>query len=150
MSNYLNDPNQEVRKNWSRLILGYSQLWGLLVGYTKQIKLEKKYEEKKLTIQDLLILQADGEVPELLRYFGYKGKSKKVVEKTKVGDKDYFKKAFNIEAQDPSEFWEKFKWHSKCSAFIKLVKDKSGNWNDILAGHNTWTDYYEMLRTYKQ
>ena len=79
MSNYLNDPNQEVRKNWSRLILGYSQLWGLLVGYTKQIKLEKKYEEKKLTIQDLLILQADGEVPELLRYFGYKGSSLKVL-----------------------------------------------------------------------
>jgi len=48
------------------------------------------------------------------------------------------------------EFWEIFKWHSKCSAFVKLVKDKNGHWTDLLAGHNTWTDYYEMLRTYKQ
>jgi len=47
-----------------------------------------QYEKKKLTIQDFLILQADGEVPELLRYFSYK--SRKV--KTKIGDKDYFKK----------------------------------------------------------
>ena len=88
MFSYLNDKNPEIRKNWSRLILGYSQLWGLLIGYTKQINIQKEWNTKKLFIQDLLILQADGEVPELLRYFNYK--ERHVV--TKVGDKDYFNK----------------------------------------------------------
>lgn len=40
-------------------------------------------------------------------------------------------------------------WSSKCSAFIKILKDGKGNFIDLLAGHNTWTDYYEMIRTYK-
>lgn len=40
-------------------------------------------------------------------------------------------------------------WSSKCSAFIKLLKDDKGKITDLLAGHNTWTEYYEMLRTYK-
>ena len=29
-------------------------------------------------------------------------------------------------------------------------KDEKGNWNDLLAGHTTWTEYYELLRSYKQ
>lgn len=40
-------------------------------------------------------------------------------------------------------------WNSKCSAFIKITHDNKGEINDLLAGHNTWSDYYEMLRTYK-
>jgi len=40
-------------------------------------------------------------------------------------------------------------WSSKCSAFIKLTKDENGKFQDLLAGHNTWTDYYEMIRSYK-
>lgn len=40
-------------------------------------------------------------------------------------------------------------WSSKCSAFIKLVRDDKGEIKDLLAGHTTWTDYYEMSRTYK-
>jgi len=85
---YLQDKNQDIRKNWSRLILGYSQLWGLHAGYTKQIKLNNEFETKKLSINDLLILQADGEVPELLRYFNYVARGVT----TKIGDKDYFTK----------------------------------------------------------
>jgi len=88
MFTYLQDKDKEVRKNWSRLILGYSQLWGIISGYTRQINLTGEYEKKKLFIQDFLILQADGEVPELLRYFNYKARNVT----TKVGDKDYFKK----------------------------------------------------------
>ena len=88
LNNYLNDKNNDIRKNWSRMLLGYAQLWGLLAGYTKQIKLNNEFKKKQLHIQDLLILQADGEIPELLRYFSYV--QRKV--QTKVGDKDYFQK----------------------------------------------------------
>jgi hypothetical protein len=92
-----------------------------------------------------LILQADGEIPELLRYFG------SIEHNTaKIGDKDYFEKAFNIKTTDPNIFWKKLMWTSKCSAFIKLLKDENGNYKDLLTGHTTWSEYNEMLRIYKQ
>lgn len=40
--------------------------------------------------------------------------------------------------------------HSHCSAFIKVVKDDKGNYKDLIVSHNTWDDYSEMLRIYKQ
>lgn len=40
-------------------------------------------------------------------------------------------------------------WSSKCSAFIKILTNDKGQFTDLLAGHNTWTEFYEMIRTYK-
>ena len=68
----------------------------------------------------------------------------------RLGSPNYFKEAFNIDTNDPKVFWSHLMWHSKCSAMIKLIKDEKGNHVDILSGHTTWTDYYEMIRTYKQ
>jgi hypothetical protein len=100
-----------------------------------------------MDVADFLILQADGEVPELLRYFH----SQKALEKNvKIGDKGYFKDAFGINTDNPNQFWGQLMWTSKCSAFIKMTKNADGSWSDILAGHTTWTQYYEMLRSYKQ
>lgn len=131
---------------WSRMLLGYTQLEGLINGYTYEMKRINKYsdDQYKLDLADFLILQADGEVPELIRYF------RSINVKTKIGEKDYFKDAFGIDTQDPKEFWTKLMWQSKCSAFIKLTKDNKGNWKDLLVGHTTWSEYYEMLRSYKQ
>lgn len=133
-------------RNWSRILLGFVQLEGLINGYTYEMKRINKYNEDKykFTLADFLILQADGEVPELLRYFRSFGV------KTKIGDKDYFRDAFGINTRDPKEFWTKLMWTSRCSAFIKLVKDEQGNWSDLLVGHTTWTEFYEMMRSYKQ
>jgi len=129
-----------------RMLLGYTQLEGLINGYTSEMKRKNKYdkEEYKLELADFLILQADGEVPELLNYFRSFGV------KTKIGDKHYFKEAFGIDTEDPKEFWTKLMWTSKCSAFLKLTKDNKGMWKDLLVGHTTWTEFYEMMRTYKQ
>lgn len=75
----------------------------------------------------------------------------------RIGAPNYFKKvilliiqAFNIDTNDPKLFWNRLMWHSKCSAMVKLLKDENGNYKDILTGHTTWSDYYEMNRTYKQ
>ena len=134
----------EEKKYWSQLVLAYTQLEGIYKGYTYEITKNNLFEQRKMTMADFLILQADGEVPELLRYFHSLNK------KTKLGDKNYFKKAFGINTEDPVKFWGELMWTSKCSAFIKLVKDDNGNWKDLLAGHTTWSEYYEMLRTFKQ
>lgn len=107
-----------------------------------------KTKSRTLTLADFLIIQADGEVPELMRIFGYiepalrKGRAK-------LGSKNYFKNVFGIDTKDPLTFWSKLMWRSKCSAFIKVTKDDAGKWKDLLAGHATWTSYTELLRTYK-
>lgn len=127
---------------WSKLLLGYAQLEGLLNAYTYEMKRLGKYNDStKLDLVDLLILQADGEVPELIRYFRSFGV------KSKIGDNDYFKEAFGIDTKDPKEFWTKLMMDSKCSAFIKLTKNKNGQWEDLLVGHTTWSYYMEMLRS---
>jgi hypothetical protein len=130
-------------KYWSQIVLGYSQLEGLHRGYTYEITRLNRYEEMKMSLADFLILQADGEIPELLRYLGSLDKD------AKVGEKGYFAKAFGIQTENPVEFWKRLMWTSKCSAFMKITKDANGNWVDLFTGHTTWTEYYEMLRTYK-
>ncbi len=51
--------------HWRHIKLGYMQLRGLMNGYNKQAEVLEK-PELKLKIEDFLIIQADGEVPELL------------------------------------------------------------------------------------
>jgi hypothetical protein len=135
-------------KYWSQIILGFSQLEGMYRGYTYAITKEKKQEEMKMSIADFLIIQADGEVGELLTYLTAKETT------AKVGEPNYFNKAFGDILQDKTDdpilFWKQIMWTSKCSAFMKIVKDDNGNWKDLYSGHTTWTEYYEMLRQYKQ
>jgi hypothetical protein len=102
--------------------------------------------DKILSVADFLILQADGEVPELMRYFHSKDARDKNIT---IGQQDYFKNAFGIDTNNTDIFWAKLMWTSKCSAFIKITQE-NGKWKDILAGHTTWTGYSELLRSYKQ
>jgi hypothetical protein len=147
MKNGANNMSEDDKRFWSRIILAWTQLEGMIKGYTYEITRKGQFDQMKLTIADFLIIQADGEVPELLRYFHSKNALKNHV---KIGDSNYFKDAFGINTKDPIKFWQQLMWTSKCSAFLKLTKDQNGNWSDLLAGHTTWTEYYEMLRTYKQ
>jgi hypothetical protein len=137
----------EDKKYWTRILLGYTQLEGLIKGYTYQIEKMGQTKNMQLTMTDFLLLQADGEIPELIRSIHSKEHLQK---KTKPGDPNYFEEAFGIKTEDPMTFWGQLMWTSKCSAFIKITKNENGTWNDLLAGHTTWTEYYEMLRTYKQ
>jgi hypothetical protein len=144
VKNIANIEKLEDRKYWSQLALSYSQLEGLHKGYNYEVTKRGEYEKKNLTIADFLILQADGEIPELMRYMHA------VKQDVKIGDKNYFKKAFGINTKDPAKFWGELMWQSRCSALIKLTKDEHGNWKDLLTGHNTWSPYSELIRTFKQ
>jgi hypothetical protein len=131
-----------------KIYLFFSQLHGLLRGYNYEVDRRNKSENKykPTTIEELLFIQADGEVPELQRYFYYKLKG--IV--YKLGSENYFRNVFNMPTEDPKSVWRRFMWHSRCSAMIKLTKDESGKISDLLSGHTAWTDYSETLRTYKQ
>lgn len=60
-----NKMEKKDKEYWSKLILGYSQIKGLKNGYNFQM-LKEGQKQKVLEIEDLLILQSDGEIPELL------------------------------------------------------------------------------------
>ena len=84
VKNLKNLSSLEEKKYWSQLVLAYTQLEGIYKGYTYEITKNNQYEQRKMTMADFLILQADGEVPELLRYFHSLNKQ------TKPGDKSFW------------------------------------------------------------
>jgi hypothetical protein len=97
-------------------------------------------------IEDMLLVNADGEIPELTRYFYYKMNGRVY----RLGQKDFFRKAFNMPNENPTIVWNRLMMRSKCSAMIKLIRDEEGNIKDLLSGHTAWSEYTETYRTMKQ
>ena len=60
-----NQIKEEDLNYTSQVFLGFIQLKGLENGYKFQIK-KNNQPEKKISLGELLIIQADGEIPELL------------------------------------------------------------------------------------
>ena len=56
---------KEDKEYWSKLIVAYSQLKGIKNGYNYQVNKDGK-KDKVLEIEDFMIIQSDGEIPELL------------------------------------------------------------------------------------
>ena len=127
---------------WSQLLLGYAQLKGLHDGYNFEAQ---RKNLKNVSIERLLLIQADGELPELKKAISYLSKSRNFDLKSP----DYFKEAYGIDTKDPNFFWNQLMKQGRCSAFIKLTTDENGNAKDLLAGHTTWGESVEMIRIYK-
>lgn len=140
---YLSEADRDY---YYKIFIFYTQLKGLLQGHNKSVEYSSNKTRRLLTIEDLLIIQADGEIPELMRYFRYKISGRK----HKLGEKDYFRTVFDINYKKPEEIWEKIMTKSRCSAMIKLTTDEDGKLKDLFSGHTAWSDYSEMYRTYKQ
>ncbi len=140
--------SQEDKQYWSRIILGYAQLEGLMKGYNYEIEKRGEKQLKAIGLSQFLLIQADGEMHELMTAI----KAEKLLNSNqiKIGDDNYFEVAFGIKTKDPIRFWKELMRTSRCSAFIKILKDEKNNWKDLMAGHTTWADFSEMLRTYKQ
>lgn len=147
---------EEDRDYYYKIYIFYAQLKGLLRGYNEAVEgfdksktsdnLDKSGQKfKKLKIEDLLLLQADGEVPELKRFLNYKLSGRKY----RLGETDYFKYAFDMPTENPSKVWNRLMRGSRCSAMIKIVTDAEENITDLYAGHNAWSDYSEAYRTIK-
>lgn len=142
------DMTDEDKNYWSKIILGYAQIEGLMRGYNYAIEKVGKQDKMYISLSEFFMIQADAEIHELMRAI----KAKKLLKRNniKIGDKKYFEIAFGIKTKDPIKFWKELMKTSRCSAFIKIVKDENNNWKDLLAGHTTWSDYSELLRIYKQ
>lgn len=66
-----------------------------------------------------------------------------------IGEEGYFRKVFDTHQMRPSMIWEELMMKSRCSALIKILKDKDGNVLELFSGHTTWSDYSELLKFYK-
>ena len=94
------------RDYYYKIYIFYAQLKGLFDGHNKAIEIANEDSNlqlkfRKLQIEDLLLIQADGEIPELMRYFNYKINGRIY----KLGDKNYFRNVYNIESENPEKRW---------------------------------------------
>ena len=134
---------KQEKEYYTKVYLFYFQIYGMYEGFNHQNEIEKKYPS--LSMVDFLIMQADGEIPELLRWQNFKSKKYRV----NLGDANFFHEAFSLSSEDPKQAWADIMRLSRCSALISITKDISNDGIDILAGHVTWGDYYETYRIYK-
>lgn len=100
-----------------------AQFRGILDG----VNYAAKSNDEKLTLLDLLLLEAAGDLYDII---------------PAVNPAQFQLHIGKLSAQD---FFDR--WHNQisCSALIKMKDDKS----DIFAGHTSWTSYQNMLRIYK-
>lgn len=139
-----------IDENYSaHITLSIMQLIGLTHGYNFEAK---QSNAKEITVEQFLIIQADGELSELLRMVSYK----KTPKNFRVSNKDYLSKAFGIpDKESDSKLYKKY-FHARlnmkldrCSALVKVLNDENGQLTDLMVGHVTWSDYSEGIKYIK-
>lgn len=106
---------------WYHAHLIHRQLEGMLAGYNSVAE-----ESKNLTLEDLNVCNARGDLSELAYY------------------NETLRPAFKV--MTPYEIFDYIEEHSHCSALIKVAPDFS----DVWFGHNTWTNFSSMMRIFKE
>lgn len=148
-----NEINSMENKYWNQIILLQAQSDGLLLGFNTK-------NETKMTMGDLYLLNADGEIAELLslmkspNYFdenaNYRYKINNHHQNHKI-KKSFIQKLFHkYKTKDLEKLWKLIEIDSHCSAFVKLIKDGNNKIQNVLVSHSTWDHYSEMLRIYKE
>ena len=124
-------------KSLSYLACLHAQINGLYKGYNL------KSEEDDVDIYELYLLNSEGNYDNTLVYMG--------INQIEYNDNVNFENDENLmkyyNTTKFEEIWRKLTRKSHCSAIVKLINEN--NEKNILFGHNTWTGFYELLRTYK-
>lgn len=117
-----------------------AQINGLHQGYNSQAE-----EDKKLDLYDFYFINSEGNFGDLKSYMK--------VNKLQFKNLDEFftqKNLFSFyNTNNISKIWKDITNQGHCSAIIKLIENPKTKMLDILAGHNTWSDYSEMIRVLK-
>ena len=121
-------------KKWSYITCLTAQLEGLFMGYNSISK-------NKLSIIDFILINSEGNYGDLIEV----AKRQTSPLKGDFSTEDSLKKVFNT--SDIIKIWKNLTKKSHCSVILKLIEDKDGI--DILAGHDTWSSYSELIRTLK-
>lgn len=124
-------------KKWAYQACILAQLEGIKAGYNS-------ISDKKLTIADFYFINAEGNFGDMKEYL----KVNKLKDFGKnYNSKENLKLIYNTD--NIKEIWKNITKNGHCSALVKLLKNNTSKKYDVLLGHNTWTDYSEMLRTLK-
>ena len=105
---------------WEQVYLIYKQMQGLADGYNKVAK-------NKLSFLDFQLVFSNADVEDAVYY-------------KNITSRPHFKNMTNEEIITYSIL------HNHCSALIKAANDLS----DIWFGHNTWTNYGQLIRIFKE
>ena len=124
-------------KSLSYLACLHAQINGLYKGYNL------KSEEDDVDIYELYLLNSEGNYDNTLVYMGIN--QIEYNDNVNFGNDENLMKYYNTTKFE--EIWRKLTRKSHCSAIVKLINEN--NEKNILFGHNTWTGFYELLRTYK-
>lgn len=116
-----------------------AQINGLYQGYNSQAD-----SDKKLDLLDFYFINSEGNFGDLKAYM-------KVNNMKFDSVNDFYKKENLIEFYNTTDIqliWKNLIRKGHCSAIIKMTETPEGK-KDIIAGHNTWSDYSEMIRVLK-
>lgn len=130
----------------------FFQLWGLCDGYNE---LAKFFNVHDLSLEDLLLLNAGGELPQLmsayspaavssrdaarpsfLQMHALRGKSR--AEQVRINDT-------SVDPLDDAHWEQRVVSSGRCSALVRVTEMN----HDVFMGHATWDDYSKMTRVFK-
>jgi hypothetical protein len=125
-------------KVWTYITCLNAQINGLFKGYNLIAD-----TGKKLDLYDFYFINSEGNFGDLKTFMQ--------VSHMDVSSSDFYKeenlqKIYNT--SNIEKIWKQLTRKGHCSAIAKLVNLPNGD-IDIIAGHNTWTEYSEMLRSLK-
>lgn len=118
----------------------HAQINGLYEGYNSQAE-----NDEKLSLYDFYFINSEGNFGDL--------KSFMRVNNVKFNNVEDFYKNENLysfyKTNDISKIWKDLVKKGHCSGIVKLIEDPKTKMLDIMAGHNTWSDYSELIRVLK-
>ena len=136
-----NFKDEEEILHWSYITCLNAQINGLYKGYNSMAD-----PDKQLDLWDFYFINSEGNFGDLKIFMEISNTGFKSESAESFYTDENLMKYYNTKNID--EIWKKLMKNGHCSAIAKLVKDDNGSY-DILAGHNTWSDYSEMMRTLK-
>ena len=114
--------NKDKDEYWEQVYFIYQQMLGLYEGYNNYAE-----DNKKINFIDFQMVVANADMEDALYY---KDKTKRP----------------NFKSMTSEEIKLFTDLHTHCSSLVKVANDLS----DIWFGHNTWTSYGIMIRTFKE
>jgi hypothetical protein len=157
----LSESNAPSDSWWRQARYALLQSWGMLDAYNRQVK---QVNGQAMSMVDLLILNSDGETPELETAYDMEEFLLRQSQRDDPdGDKDAFlqrrvehsakprvasrKQFYKNQMKNLNDkVWRRIKRASgRCSALVRLTKDST----DLMVGHTTFSDYSEMNRIFK-
>ena len=111
--------------------------------------------KRKLSMNELFLINADGQVPEfsvLFKDYPFpkQGKQRFMHSEEEINKFDMKRLFKRFNTSNIETLYLKLSEIGHCSVLLKLLRDSDGNIEDFLAAHSTWDEYSEMIRIFKK